>query len=282
MSCDEQDALASTALDSLAKATSDTQFERAAVMGATALRSLGICRFLADGDVEEAHNCLYRAARVRLHYLVRAVTAKKFDASIEGASYDDQMFDALACQSRITAERVIYYHLAGFSPSNDDPARTAYSFSIRALVFPRMQEVGRFKSGGVQNWLENGGGPRHAVVAALREKDGDAFTEALKELMDERRAEAKAGEPVGEGGGQVHVEGLGLAWLARQLGIKVTPKDALLPSPLLALRKSKLAIGDVPVISDAEVDASDRGLAKLNSVSLEVVRSKRLDPRELG
>lgn len=275
-------ALNETFVERLAGARQDgTAVERALVYAAINFRFIGIASFLLDADVDAFHQNLYSAARCRLMYYLQILTGLRYEPSRGAVTNDEQLFDALACQSVRTAHLLSWYQFAPPNPEYDAPDHLRYTYGVRALVHPAIRERKSYQQQDVETWLAGeAASPRQQLCQALVKGDAALFNGGLAALVEQHRACYESGELAPDGDQLCCVEGLGVAWLAEQKGMSVSVDDPLLPRALMAPRTGDLSTVALPQITDAEMGEIDAFLAKKSRKTLEEIREWRPDPRE--
>ena len=230
--------------------------EFCATSSAIRFRTLAILAFQLDGDITAFHQNLFSAAVCKIFYCCHFMLDLDVEPSVAAITEDEQLFDALACQSDSMAYAFTRYNIIPPDADFDPADKLCYSLFVRSLIDPTLAKGNHYNyylDAGVEQWLEKENGPiRQRLCRALRNADSAAFNTALADLLQQRLEDIKNGDFVPAGQEPINIEALGLIRLAQKKDMAITITHPQIPESLQQDHSVHFSCKGLPVLTEKE------------------------------
>jgi len=200
------------------------------------IRAIAIFRLLSDGKSNSFYHNLIRSGLVRQRYLQRCRDENLLSDHFRASGRYLPLFDAIAAADFMLAASIIDLSPTEYMPGHEYEDDHCYAQISHGLVTGRTERaqelLGRF-----ERYLEGGRNGRFLVVAALLEKDQQAFDLAFEQLLSDREREIAADKkrrqiesPPILAFRRIFVEGLAILRLAEKVRLRTEGEYLFCPS----------------------------------------------------
>jgi hypothetical protein len=215
-------------------------------------RSLGICDFLLNADIESFRRNCVLAERSRSYFLMKVILGMPAGDEFIAATYDDHIYNSLAAGDQKRLQFISIYTPAKYIDGLDEEAD--YHFSLFVRAFRAEDDAVQKRHLDKLVSLGTDGKPYITLCKGLYERNEITFVEGLSDFLAHYQREGESGNLPSETDGYLSVKGIGVCRLAGMKGMKFEFDHALIPRELIEDGPCPEVTEGFPRLTDDEIE----------------------------